>query len=194
MFNFRLLVALVSVLAATLWTPRLASAQSPGPTPADRGGFTASLSLGVGFQNGDGYDQTGLSGLNFSIGGFVNDDVAILLRASGTLVENDVIVISGQNVLGESQADFTCGSVALTTQYWMSDQLNVEFGAGLGVLAIEGDGVEDDDTGFGLYLGAAFAPLVRGSNALYIGVEFAPVFLERSNVLNTGIVIGFQFL
>lgn len=155
--------------------------ETSGP---DRGGFTLLLDLGVGLQH-DGYLQetkTGLAGLNVGIGGFLRHDVALILRASGTLAHYP----------GFTQ---TSGVGAPVVQYWPNDRLRLEGGAGFGFWrAQNGPYLDASDTGLGLILGVSYAFFNRGKHSLQLGVEYAPAFTDPQTVQNVGIVLGWQLL
>jgi len=168
------LVALSLVIVAA--TVSNAAAQSS----PDRGGFTLLVNLGVGFQNDSALAENGvgLAGLNFGAGKFVNSKTAILGRLSGTNASyetpfGDVGQVSG--VLGG------------TVQYWTSDKVYVEGGAGLGFWSVE----DESDRGLGLILGAGYTIWNSGKHNLQVGVEYAPVFTD-SKIHNFGFTIGYQ--
>src|SRR5687768_3032763 len=109
----------------------------------DRGGFTALVDLGLGVQNDSAIEETavGLAGLNFGVGAFLTENLAVMFRISGTNVGYDLGVDYGQ----------VSGVAAPTVQFWQSDKFNVEAGAGLGYWRGDND---DASRGFGLILGA----------------------------------------
>ena len=133
----------------------------------------------MGFQRDEFFDvtETGVEGINLGLGGFVNEDLAILLRTSGTTVSYD----------GGTQ---TSGTVGPTIQYWVSDKLNVEGGVGIGLWDFEGA----NDTALGLILGVGYSIWNNEGNSLYLGAEYAPAFTSPSTVHNFGIVFGWQLL
>ena len=92
----------------------------------EREGFTFLVNLGVGVQNDTGIEETGvgLAGANAGIGAFVNPKLAILGRFSGTNVAYETIFGDFRQV---------SGVVGPTVQYWPTDKVNIEAGAGLGL-------------------------------------------------------------
>jgi hypothetical protein len=79
--------------------------------------------------------------------------------------------------------------VGATLQYWVSDRVAVEAGAGVGF-------VEDlyEADGPGLILGATATIFNRGKHSLQAGVEYAPAFRPSTTITNVGFTIGYQFL
>ena len=155
----------------------------------DRSGFTLLLNIGVGFQDDELLEEsaTGLGGLNLGIGGFISDNVALMVRISGTSVtyEIDVIGISGEF----SQ---TSGVVALSAQYWVNDSFYIEGGPGIGFFDFNSG--DETDRSFGLLLGAGYTVFNSGRNNIQIGIEYAPAFIEEGQINNFGITIGYQLL
>lgn len=154
------------------------AAQAPAGEQ-NREGFTLILDLGLGFQRDEfiGTTETGLGGLNLGIGGFVTEDLALMLRISGTNVDyGGLPQVSG------------FGGPAL--QYWPNDRLGLTGGVGMGFW--EALGV--DDTGLGLVFGAQYAILRRTGYNLFLGVDYAPAFTDPATVHNFAILFGWQLL
>lgn len=156
----------------------------------NRDGFTLLLSLGLGFQAIEGESETGLGGLNIGLGGFINEDLAVMARISGTSVSENEAGI---------EASLTSGTFGVTLQYWINDKLYFEAGPGLGFaraeLSIAGLGSDTaDETGFGLVVGGGFVIFNKGKSNIHIGVEYAPAFVEDLNINNVGITVGYQLL
>ena len=149
----------------------------------DRGGFTALVDLGVGIQNDTSIEETavGLAGINFGVGGFMTPDLAIMFRLAGTNVNYDLV---------GGEYGQTSGVAGAAVQWWLSNRFNVEAGAGFGFW--RGD-TDEDNTGFGLLLGAGVPIFNRGKHSLQLGVQFAPAFTEPGTVHNFGFTFGYQF-
>lgn len=145
-------------------------------------GFTALVNVGFGIQHDSTFDNTsnGLAGLNVGVGAFLTDQLAVMFRISGTNVTHD---------LGLFEIDQISGTVGGTVQYWASDRVYVEAGAGAGFWKIE----DDSDRGLGLILGAGVSVFSRGHNSLQVGFEYAPAFTDPDPVHNIGITFGYQF-
>jgi hypothetical protein len=154
-----------------------------------RGGFTVLVNLGLGFQRiqiaGESESTTGLAGANFGIGGFVNPNVAVLGRFSGTNVTYDDLDVG-----------VIAGVVGATAQFWVHTRFAVEAGGGLGFFR---DNADEQDNGFGLILGATAVLARGGKHNLTAGVEYAPAFFsdelfgESFTIHNFGFTIGYQF-
>jgi hypothetical protein len=145
-----------------------------------RSGFTALVTLGLGVQRDDFYEETvtGLAGVNLGLGGFVTDQIAILGRFTGTRGDYGFV-------------QQTSGVIGATAQIWLNSRVAVEGGAGLGFWS---DDDEDSDVGFGLIVGALASIISRGSHNLVGGIEYAPAFTSAGTVHNIGFVVGYQFI
>ena len=166
------LVALTTVFAGTR-----AFAQ-------DRGGFTALIDMGVGVQTDTSLEETevGLAGLSGGVGAFLTRDFALMFRFSGTNVVYDFGSVGKYRQVS--------GVAAPTVQYWISDQFNIEAGAGVGFWS----GADESETGLGLILGAGVTILNRGKHNLQIGVHYTPAFIDPGSIHNVGFTFGYQFL
>ena len=175
----RMVVALLGCL--TFATPALA--QSTQAAKPAREGFTVLVNLGLGFQKDDDLDEStiGLAGANFGIGGFLSEKLALMFRISGTNVRYDV------GAFGE--LDQVSGVAAPTVQYWASDRVMLEGGAGLGFWRTD----IDYDRGLGLVLGIGAVVFRNGGHNLVVGAEYAPAFTDSATVHNFGITFGYQF-
>ena len=171
--------ALGLFLLATLLSTTLLPVASMAQDGPDRSGFTMLLNLGVGFQRDQFLEETntGLAGLNLGLGGFLNPNLALMFRASGTNVS-----IGPVNQIS--------GTGALSVQYWPAERFNFEAGVGFGFWDIEGAG----DEGLGLVLATSYAFWSNGKHNLYVGAEFAPVFADPDPIYNMGLVFGWQLL
>lgn len=152
----------------------------------DRRGFTTLLTMGYGLQwyNGDGPKESALAGPNLGIGAFVSEDVAIMARTSGTYRS-----YTWDTSLGEYDNAIIAGTVAVDVQWWVMNRLNVEFGAGLGVLSTSYGSAR----GYGLLAGAAYSLWTRPGYGVQLGIEFAPFFKNSTTIRNLGFNLGFQF-
>ena len=101
--------------------------------PIVRRGFTLGLSIGAGAtflspKSGvNSKNDGGLGGINLSIGGFLNPDLALLLKVTGVNY-------------GAFDSELSTGIAAVVgpaVEYWLSDHFNLVGGAGLGVLTME---------------------------------------------------------
>jgi hypothetical protein len=151
----------------------------------DRGGFTALLDIGVGVQNDTAIHETGVgfAGLSGSAGGFLTRDLALMFRLSGTSVSYD---FGAAGDYGQ-----TSGVFGPAIQYWVSDRVNIEAGAGWGFWRADTD---EDETGLGLILGAGVTIFNRGKHNLQFGVQYSPAFTDPGTIHNVGFTFGYQFL
>ena len=148
----------------------------------DRGGFTALVDLGLGVQSDSAIEETavGLGGLGFGVGAFLNPNLAVMFRLTGTSVTYD---------LGEDYGQ-SSGVGGGAVQYWLSDKLNVEAGAGLGYWRGDND---DSSRGLGLILGAGMSVWNRGKHNLQAGAHYLPAFTDPGTVHNFLFTLGYQF-
>ncbi|HJU43234.1 MAG TPA: hypothetical protein VJ691_10485 [Vicinamibacterales bacterium] len=149
----------------------------------NRGGFTALVDLGVGVQRDTAIDETavGLAGLGFGVGAFVNEDLAVMFRLTGTNVSYD---LAGGDY-GQSS-----GVGGAAAQFWLSDRLNVEAGAGFGFWRGDND---ERNRGLGLILGTGLSLWNRGKHNVQFGVQYLPAFTDPGMVHNFGFTVGYQF-
>jgi hypothetical protein len=149
----------------------------------DRGGFTALVDFGAGVQNDSGLEEAaaGLAGVGAGFGAFLTDDLALMFRIAGTTVDYD---------LNGFEYGQTSGMIGASVQYWLSDRLNLETGAGVGFW--RGD-TDEDNQGLGLVIGAGYSIFNRGKHNLQLGVHYTPAFTEPGTVHNFGVTFGYQF-
>jgi hypothetical protein len=182
----------IPLILALLATPTLAIAQPapgyappPPPTGPERTGFTAELSLGLGYMSvaPDGYDsvtKSGLSGLNVGLGGWISPKTAVTVRIAGTsFTENDVQYIAG--LLG------------ITAQQMVTENAWVGGGLGIGVLTTDQDNSEGE-RGLGLDLRAGYNFYQSRKNAFNVQVEVTPGFFDDGRVTGLGLQVGWQHL
>jgi len=151
----------------------------------DRGGFTALVDFGVGVQNDTSIEETevGLAGVSVGVGGFLTRDFALMFRLTGTNVSYDF------GAAGDYRQ--VSGVAAPTVQYWLSDKLNIEAGAGWGFWLAD---TNEDQTGLGLILGAGVTIFNRGKHNLQFGVQYSPAFTDPGTIHNVGFTFAYQFL
>jgi hypothetical protein len=173
---------LLRVVALVTLTTLLAGSRA---FAQDRGGFTALVDIGVGVQNDASIEETevGLAGLSFGVGGFLTRDFALMFRLAGTNVSYD---FGASGNYGQAS-----GVVAPTVQYWVSNRVNIEAGAGWGFWSADSD---EDETGLGLILGAGVTIFNRGKHNLQFGVQYTPAFTKPGTIHNVGFTFGYQLL
>ena len=172
----------------SLFAPATFAVQTQTPAPPSQPsaqtsgrGFTALANIGFGIQSDSGFGDTGtgLAGINIGAGWFLTPQIAVLFRLSGTNVEYDEI----------GELSQTAGVVGGSVQYWLTDRINVEGGAGIGFWRTEGA----DDQGFGIMLAVSGVVFRSGNHHVMAGAEFARAFTDSANVNNFGITVGYQF-
>jgi hypothetical protein len=169
-----------------------AAYQPPPPPPGPfRDGFTVGIDIGFGFTTFSGDidadSEAGLSGLNLSLGGFINPKLAILFRLSGTSFWLD-------GFDGDVQVSnlFAGGQV----QYYATPQLFVGGGAGFATFgAFFEDGV-DSTNGFGVNGRVGFDVSQSSGSAWQVALEITPSFYSENGadatVTSIGVQIGYQ--
>ncbi|MFC2085822.1 hypothetical protein ACFLRO_01275 [Bacteroidota bacterium] len=173
----------LAVVLIILSPSMTAVAQDTTAVGPNRSGFTLFLGLGVGFQSDAVIEESavGLGGLALGLGGFVNENLAIMVRVSGTTVEYSTDQFSLTQ---------TSGVGAITLQYWPSDKFNLEGGPGMGFWTTE----FSDDQAFGLIAAAGYSVFQSRKVNLQVGAEWAPAFTEGGTVSNLSLNFGFQLL
>jgi hypothetical protein len=164
--------ALSLVLLAGFATAGTAQSRSP-----DRQGFTMSFAAGVGLQRDEiaGETKTAGAGLDVGLGGFVNEELAILFRISGTNAKYGSLW----------QTSGTAGAAA---QYWIGDRLRLEGGVGGGFWSYD----QRRDVALGLILAAGYSIWHNATSSVSLGVEYAPAFTDPDTVHNLGFVLAWQ--
>lgn len=159
-----------------------------------REGFTIVLDIGVARhtidpEEGDSLNTFGLAGLNLGLGGFLNQDLAVMFRLIGASVTHDLDGVDVETISG-------VGGPAV--QYWVSPHLNFELGVGIGIARAEASNgfvtVKSEEDGWG-FLAAINVPVWwNEGNTLHFGLQAAPVFLEDSIFYHGALVFGWQSL
>jgi hypothetical protein len=192
-FLSAMLFAATAASAQSLQTPSgqprtAAFAMSPSlfsqGTATGRRGFTILANIGLGFQKDQGLEDSalGLAGINLGVGGFLNPNLGVMFRFSGTNVTYDFG--------GFGEVDQVSGVAGPAVQYWVSDKVAVEAGAGLGYWRTP-DG--DTERGLGLIFGVSTVIFRNRGHNLLAGVEYAPAFTDPGTVHNFGFTFGYQF-
>ncbi len=154
--------------------------------------FEANIGLGWIRMSDDNQSETtdlGLGGLSLGLGGWVSPKLAITARIAGVTYSED----------GTSLSDVFFGPAA---QYWVDDHFWLGGGAGLGILAVSGDGVnpnaDNSVTGFGLDFRAGYTFTAGSENTFNASFEINPGFFENNGYSATftgiGILLGYQHL
>jgi len=153
--------------------------------PAVRTGLTFEANLGFGIfrvsnDSGDSESENGLGGLDLGVGGWVNPKLAVTLRAAGVTYSDD-----GGSI---TQAFF-----GPSAQYFVSPNVYVGGGVGLGVARLVIDGVGDDsETGFALDLRAGYTFNPEAKHAFNASIEITPAFIEDVTFTGIAFLAGYQ--
>jgi hypothetical protein len=151
----------------------------------DRGGLTALVDIGAGVQSDTAIEETevGLAGLNFGVGGFLTRDLALTFRLSATNVRYDLAASGDYRQVS--------GVAGPALQWWVSDRLNLEAGAGFGFWSAN---TREDSRGLGLLVGAGVTLLDRGKHHLQVGIHYAPAITDPGTIHNVGFTFGYQLM
>ena len=149
----------------------------------ERRGFTILANMGFGIQRDVFLEDSavGLAGINLGVGGFLNPRLAVLFRISGTNVVYDDVLFG--------DVEQVSGVAGPSIQYWVTDKVAVDAGAGLGYWRTP----LGDDRGLGLILGASAVIFRNRGHNLQVGVEYAPAFTDPGTIHNFGFTFGYQY-
>ena len=192
------LLTIVTTLCVLAGVAAAQGAPPPPPPPAgggyyaapsgpNRSGFTGGLDIGLGLTNGspdegDGSTETGLAGLNFQLGAFVNPDLAISVRVSGTTFSQD-----------EIPGTFVAGFLGVTAQYYVAPQIFAGGGVGLGYFTYtECEGDDCAETALALNARGGYEFWQSRSSAFYGALEITPAFYDGVRITSIGFQIGWQ--
>ena len=189
---FRALKTTAGLLLAGALLAQPALAETP-----KREGFTLTLNIGASLQSvqpkkSDGNSEVGLAGLNLGLGGFINPEMAVLFRISGSTTK--------QEVAPGIDATYLHGFAGPSLQYFVNDWLRLEAGLGMSIIRAQAEAVvfgqkvkfEGDDRGFGALLAAAATVWQDQDHQLYVGLELVPGFFDDGKVLTSSVVFGWQ--
>lgn len=170
----------------------LPAAASAGEAP-ERNGFTLELGIGLGFmhvfpEEGDSTNDVGMAPLSLSLGGFLNNSMAIMFRVAG--------VSNLEEVAGEKIVSFLTFA-GVHFQYWINDQFFVSGGPGIASL---GSAVLDDfadtidrERGFGLSLRGGFSFANWENHSLRVTLELFPGFFKNGTAMGEAINFEWQW-
>jgi hypothetical protein len=159
----------------------------------ERNGFTLELGIGLGFmhvfpEEGDSTNDVGLAPLSFSLGAFINNQMAIMFRASG--------VSNLEEVAGKDIVTFLLFA-GVHFQYWITDEFFVSGGPGFASLgaAEAGDFFDtiDRERGFGLSLRGGFSFANWENHSLRVSLELFPSFFENGSAMGEAINFEWQW-
>jgi hypothetical protein len=159
----------------------------------ERNGFTLELGIGLGFmhvfpEQGDSTNDVGLAPLSFSLGGFINNQMAIMFRVAG--------VSNLEEVAGEKYITFLAFA-GVQFQYWITDDFFVSGGPGIASLgsAKAGDFFDtiERDRGFGLSLRGGFSFANWENHSLRVTLELFPSFFENGSAMGEAINFEWQW-
>lgn len=199
MHRSRHVLRLVVVAATLIVLGGVAAAQGAPPPPPPgggyyqqptgpiRSGFTGGLDIGFGLTNGapdqgEGSTESGLSGLNVQLGSFVNPDLAINFRISGTTFSPE-----------EFDATFVAGFLGVNAQYWAAPQIFVGGGLGLGYFTVtDCEGDDCSETALALNGRAGYEFWQSTTSAFHAALEITPAFYDGVRITSIGFQVGWQ--
>lgn len=163
---------------------------------AQGSGFTLGVGLGLGHQviapdNATSQSENGLGGPTLKIGGFVQPNLAILFKATGTFTFPE----SGVPGVDVTISHYLAGPVV---QFWPVEGLFLEGGLGYSRVAItaEGGGIKrsDDDTGVGLMGAIGYMFWQQSGHALGVSLDLAGGSHDDANVYSSSVLFNWQVL
>ncbi|HLL25375.1 MAG TPA: outer membrane beta-barrel protein, partial [Kofleriaceae bacterium] len=166
--------------------------------PSRKQGLTFEANLGIGWvwQSVEGEDsesEVALGGLNLGLGGWLNERMALTIRAAGaTFSETD----------GEIDFQFTTGIIGPSLQYWVDDHFWLGGGIGLGfasyTIEVGNQSTSDVETGYGLDLRAGYTFSTTSDHTWNVSFELTPSFITIDEVdftfYSSAILFGYQHL
>lgn len=161
------------------------------PAPLVREGFTIELELGLGstFLNGnDGSSEShgSLGGLDLALGGFLNNETALLLRAAGTTY----VIGSGSDQVNVSNVFF-----GPSVQYWAGEHAFIGGGLGAAILAGQAsNGSHEQLRGFGMEARGGYAFSEDSANAWHLSGELNYGSFDGGHAISIALLIGWQHL
>ena len=160
-----------------------------------RDGFTLELGMGIGFTHmipdtGESRSEVGLAPLSISLGGFLNNQMALMFRAAGTSYFKD-------NSAGKSSQIVLTFS-GLSCQYWFSDQFFASAGLGLAiydynVLLKSDDDPDIREVGLGLSLRTGYSFANWENHSLRLSFELFPSLFGNGTIVAEAINFEWQW-
>ena len=166
------------------YAPAPAPGYAPGPPPQAapapaRDGFMIGFSGGFGSMkldcdNCDSDSQSGFS-FDFSIGGFINPNMAIMYDASGVMHSESE---------GDQSVILTNSLNTVALQSWVAPKFWLKGGIGFARLFLSGDNVPDDASvsGWGVTAAAGYDVVQSGNFALDLSLRLSNAFYDDDGV------------
>jgi hypothetical protein len=167
-----------------------------GARPAEapvRDGFTLELGIGLGLMHvfpdeDETTSDAGMTPMSISLGGFLNNSMAIMFRSAG--------VANLEEVSAERILSFLL-FYGVHFQYWITDQFFVSAGPGLAIL---GSAHADDffdtldrERGFGLSLRGGFSFANWQNHSLRVTLELFPSFFKHATAMGEALTFEWQW-
>lgn len=161
--------------------------------------MTVELNLGLGFLSNDNENtdtRTGLAGLNFGIGGWLNPNMAVTGRISVVTIGAD------EDELGGLDGRLSHLFLGPSLQYWANNNFWVGGGIGLSILYLSIEDIELEDPwteGFGLDLRGGYTFNTGGDSTFNVSVELTPGFYspeggDEITITGVSFLFGYQHL
>jgi hypothetical protein len=155
-----------------------------------RQGFTFGLSVGAGaaFLNpktGDSKNDGGLGGINVMIGGFLNPDLALVLKAAGV----------NYGPFDSQLSTGIAGVAGPAVEYWLSDHFNLVGGVGVGLISMEDNRgfATMKEAGFGGMVSVNYFPWALKHHGLGFSIDLTPIFTSNYSILTYQAGFSWQY-
>jgi len=173
-----------------------------GPSQAQREGLTFTAGVGVGYQvfvsDFEEQLELGFPSLAVSLGQFLSERLAVILRYSAQMVSfDDVDFVDNVSVVR------VASELVVGVQLWTTDLLKLEFGAGVAIVNVwvdeldldgnpSGETLSDSDTGVALTMGAAVPFWSTREQAFQVGIQWGAGFYSEGSVHNLSLNVVWQ--
>lgn len=147
-----------------------------GPYAAHEG-FMIGFGFGFAAATCDDCETQTAFGFDFSIGGFVNPQVALMYDVGGWLdSENGATLLLATNT-------FAC-------QYWVAPNVWIKGGIGLSQARVAFDGDSDSEFGLGLAAAAGVEVMQNGGFALDLSGRLSALDFDNGSIQTFSLVLG----
>jgi len=182
----KMIIFCMYIVFIVLIATRISYAETP-----IRDGFTIELGLGGAFTHAE-FDGThelnefGHSMLTLSLGGYLDQDWAIMTHIAGTAAYHKVL---------DTDALITNQFIGLIGQYWVLESLYLSGGAGLALWGVKFSDSDDYhlDSGFALSARVGYSFLTLENHSFRVAIEVLPEFFDSRTVVATALNLEWQY-